>query len=161
MQNLLYRLPKSTKRIWFEDLYMSLIYKRKSTGPITEPRGTPNVMFWHRGTAVFDWVMLFPVTQIRLKPVLHDTSNAIATTLKLVEKFDLPFSHLSIFGNIFSQGDGFDAMTGTSSKYIIPLPYFQQHGYFYSGSTVHCFRNHFVYICIVRLLIGICINKVL
>ena len=27
-----------------EDLYMSLIYK-KSTGPNTEPCGTPNIMF--------------------------------------------------------------------------------------------------------------------
>ena len=36
---------KWTKRIWFEDLYMSLMYKRKSTGPNTEPCGTPNVMF--------------------------------------------------------------------------------------------------------------------
>ena len=33
---------KWTKRIWF---YMSLIYKRKSTGPNTDPCGTPNVMF--------------------------------------------------------------------------------------------------------------------
>ena len=36
---------KWTKRIWFEDLYMLLIYKRKSTGPNTDPCGTPNVMF--------------------------------------------------------------------------------------------------------------------
>ena len=32
-------------RIWFEDLCMSLIYKRKSNGPNTDPCGTPNVMF--------------------------------------------------------------------------------------------------------------------
>ena len=32
---------------------------------------------WHRGTAIFDWDVLFPVTQIWLKPVLHDISDAI------------------------------------------------------------------------------------
>ena len=36
---------------------------------------------WHRGTAVFDWDILFPVTQMRLKPVLHDTSDAIMQEL--------------------------------------------------------------------------------
>ena len=48
MQKLLsivYWSAKSTKRIWFEDLYMSLIYKRKSTGPHTKSYETPNVMF--------------------------------------------------------------------------------------------------------------------
>ena len=44
---------KWTKRIWFEDLCMALIYKRKSTRPNTEPCGTPNVIVWHRGTEVF------------------------------------------------------------------------------------------------------------
>ena len=34
---------KWTTRIWFEDLYMSLIYKRKSTRPNTEPCRTTNV----------------------------------------------------------------------------------------------------------------------
>ena len=36
---------KWTKCFIFEDLYMSLIYKRKSTGPNTDPCRTPNVMF--------------------------------------------------------------------------------------------------------------------
>ena len=36
---------KWTKRIWFEDLYMPLIYKRKSTGPDTDPCETAYVMF--------------------------------------------------------------------------------------------------------------------
>ena len=36
---------KWTKCSWFEDLYMSLIYKRSSTEPNTEPCGTPTVMF--------------------------------------------------------------------------------------------------------------------
>ena len=36
---------------------------------------------WDRGTAVFDWDVLFPVTQIRLKPVLHDISDAIMQEL--------------------------------------------------------------------------------
>ena len=33
--------------------------------------------------------------------------NFNATTLKLAEKFDHPFSHLFIFGNKFAQGHGF------------------------------------------------------
>ena len=36
---------KWTKRIWFEDLCMSFIYKRKNTGLNTDPCGTRNVMF--------------------------------------------------------------------------------------------------------------------
>ena len=36
---------KWTKLILFEDLNMSLIYKRKSTGPNTDPCGTHSVMF--------------------------------------------------------------------------------------------------------------------
>ena len=36
---------------------------------------------WHRGIVIFDWDVLFPVSQIRLKPVLHDTSDAIMQKL--------------------------------------------------------------------------------
>ena len=36
---------KWTKRIWSEDQCMSLMYKRKSTGSNTDPRGTLKVMF--------------------------------------------------------------------------------------------------------------------
>ena len=36
---------------------------------------------WHRRIAVSDWDALFPVTQIRLKPVLHDTSDVIMQEL--------------------------------------------------------------------------------
>ena len=49
------------------------------------------------------------------------TVNFNATTLKLSEIFDHPFSHLFIFGNIFAQGHGFDAVTVTSSKYFVSL----------------------------------------
>ena len=35
---------KLTKRILIEDLYLSLIYKRKSTGPNADPCRTPNVI---------------------------------------------------------------------------------------------------------------------
>ena len=38
-----------------------------------------NVSHW--GIAVFDWDVLFLVTQIRLKPVLHDTSDTIMQKL--------------------------------------------------------------------------------
>ena len=41
----------------------------------TEPCETPNVML--ALTGVFDCDILFPVTQIRFKPALHDISNAI------------------------------------------------------------------------------------
>ena len=34
--------------------------------------------------------------------------NFNATSLKLDEKFDHPFSHVFIFGNIIAQGHGFD-----------------------------------------------------
>ena len=36
---------KWTKRTWFEDLNMLFIYKRKSTGPNTDPCGTSSAMF--------------------------------------------------------------------------------------------------------------------
>ena len=36
---------------------------------------------WNRGTVVFDWDLFFPVTQIRLNLVLHDTSDAIMQKL--------------------------------------------------------------------------------
>ena len=39
----------------------------------------------------------------------NNSVNFNATTLKLAEKFDHPFSHLFIFRNIFAQGRGFDA----------------------------------------------------
>ena len=42
--------------------------------------------------------------------------NFNATTVKLVEKFDNSFSHIFIFGNIFAQGNGFDAVTVKHSK---------------------------------------------
>ena len=34
-----------------------------------------------------------------------------AMTLKLIEKFDHPFSHLFMFSNISAQGHGFNAVT--------------------------------------------------
>ena len=61
---------------------MSLIYKRKSTGPNTDPCETPYVMFnIDELQFLIDLEVLFPVTQIRLKPVLHDTSDAILQEL--------------------------------------------------------------------------------
>ena len=47
--------------------------------------------------------------------------NFNATTLKLGEKFDHPFSHLFVYGYIFAQGHGFDAMAVKSSKYFLSL----------------------------------------
>ena len=38
-------VSKMNKAHWSEDPCMSLMYRRKSTGPNTEPYGTPNVMF--------------------------------------------------------------------------------------------------------------------
>ena len=60
---------------------MSLIYKRKSTLPNTEPCRIPNVKFDIRGTTVFDSDRLFHVTQMRLKPELPDTSDGIMQEL--------------------------------------------------------------------------------
>ena len=37
--------------------------------------------------------------------------NFNATTQKLAEKFDHPFSHLFIFRNLYAQGHGFDVVT--------------------------------------------------
>ena len=47
--------------------------------------------------------------------------NFKATTLKLAKKFDHPLSHLFIFVNHFVQGQGFDDVTVTSSKYFVFL----------------------------------------
>ena len=47
--------------------------------------------------------------------------NFNATTLKFDEKLNTPFSHLFLFGNIFSQDHSFDAVTVTSSKKIVSL----------------------------------------
>ena len=46
----------------------------------TEPCGTSDVMF-DRGTGVFDRDILFSITQIRLKPALHNTSGVIMLEL--------------------------------------------------------------------------------
>ena len=40
-----YKIVSSATSKQIEDLCMSFIYKRKSTGPYTEPCGTPNVVF--------------------------------------------------------------------------------------------------------------------
>ena len=50
--------------------------QKKSTVSNTEPCVTPNVMFDIKELE-FLTEILFPITQIRLKPVLHDTSDAI------------------------------------------------------------------------------------
>ena len=47
---------------------------------------------------------------------LINSENVNVTSLKLAVKFDNTFSHLFLFGNIFTQGHGFDAVTVTSSK---------------------------------------------
>ena len=58
---------------------MSLIYKRKILG-ITPSLGTPNIMFDVEELEFFTDV-LFLITQIRLKPALYDTSDAIMQKL--------------------------------------------------------------------------------
>ena len=54
------------------------------------------------------------------------TINGLATRIELTaskcaEKFENPFSHLLIFGNIFAHCHGFDTMTVTISKYFVTL----------------------------------------
>ena len=61
---------------------MSLMYKIKSTGPNTELCGTPNVMFDIEELEILtETYCLFPITQIRLEPAQHDTSDAIMLEL--------------------------------------------------------------------------------
>ena len=61
---------------------MSLMYKRKSTGPNTEPWGTPNVMFdTEELEFLTETYILFAITQIRLKTAKHDTTDAIMLEL--------------------------------------------------------------------------------
>ena len=60
---------------------MSLKYKRKSTGPNTDACGTPNVMFDIEELEFLTETLLFPIAQIRLKPALHDTTDAIMQEL--------------------------------------------------------------------------------
>ena len=40
-----------------------------------------------------------------------NSANFNMTTLKLTDKLDQLFSHIFLFGNIFAQGHGFDAVT--------------------------------------------------
>ena len=49
------------------------------------------------------------------------SSNFIATNLKFAEKFDHPFSHVFIFGNMFRESRGFVAMPLTSSKNFVSM----------------------------------------
>ena len=49
-----------------------------------------------------------------------DYTNFNATTLKVSKKFDLSFPHIFIFGNIFAQGHGFDAVTAISNMFRLP-----------------------------------------
>ena len=69
---------KWTKRIWFEDLYMHWYTKEKV---LAQHRPLRSVRVWHSVTAVFDWNILFPVTEIGLKPAQHDTSDAFMPDL--------------------------------------------------------------------------------
>ena len=49
------------------------------------------------------------------------SGNFNATTLKHVENFDKPVSHLFIFDNIFAQNLDIDAVTVTSSENFVSL----------------------------------------
>ena len=48
---------------------------------------------------------------------LVNSSNFNATNLKISEKFDHPFSHLFIFGDMFPESHGFDAVPIAISLY--------------------------------------------
>ena len=71
---------KWTKHIGFEDLYMSLTYKRKSTGLNTKPCWTANVMF---DIEELQFLMRHFVScySNKTQPALHDTCNAIMQQL--------------------------------------------------------------------------------
>ena len=57
------------------------------------------------------------------QPNKFNSGNFNATNLKLAERFDDQFSHLSTCVNIFAhvQGHGFDAVAVTRSKYLSPF----------------------------------------
>ena len=59
---------------------MSFIYKKKVPGPNTEPCGAPDITF-DIEELQFLFEILFPITQIRLKLALYDTSDAIMKEL--------------------------------------------------------------------------------
>ena len=97
-------LAKWTKRIWFEDLYMPLIHKRKSTGPNTDPCGAPNVMFdidglqfWLRRIVSCYCSCCFYAKQCTTQAILHflqylykhiDSFNAFSLFLDSRKAFD-------------------------------------------------------------------------
>ena len=49
--------------------------------------------------------------------------NLITTTLRFSEKFNHPFSHVFIFGNLLSESHGFVAVPVTSSNNFVSLHY--------------------------------------
>ena len=50
-----------------------------------------------------------------------NSSNSNATILKFAEKFDHPFSHVFIFGNMFPASHGFVAVSVTRSNNLVSL----------------------------------------
>ena len=62
-----------------------------------------------------------PNTITTLKQVLDlvNSNNFIATAPRFSEKFDHPFSHVLIFGNMFSESHGFVAVSGTGSNNFV------------------------------------------
>ena len=105
---------------------------------------------WDRGTAVFDWDVLYPVTQIRLKPVLYDTSDAIMQELthqyvmiNFVECF-LKICTYS-YGALLAIWRWEKVCWPWASYQHIPAPYSQSHA---------CFMTHLLPLC-TSLLINI------
>ena len=59
---------------------IDMIYKRKSYVPNSDPWWTPNVMF-DIEELEFLTDILFPITQVRIKPAVNDTTDAIMLEL--------------------------------------------------------------------------------
>ena len=76
-EKLLYRQKNEQNASGLRIYSMTLIYnENKSIGP-TPSHAEHLYNVWHGGTGVVDWDILFPITQIRIKPALHNTYDTI------------------------------------------------------------------------------------
>ena len=72
-------------------------------------------MTWSRGTAhkKLKWIDIFGLAN------WVSSSNFNDTTLRVAEKFDHPFSHVFIFGNMFHESHGFISVPVTRSNNFV------------------------------------------
>ena len=96
---------KWTKRNWFDDLYMSLICidpsQKKKYWAQHRSLWNTQCNAWGRGTAVFDWDVVLPITQIRLKPVLMTPLMQLCRSL-LINMLWLTVSNFNNIKNFYN-----------------------------------------------------------